>query len=351
MSQPSVAVVILNYNGRAFLADFLPGVQQHSTSTQADVTIYVADNASTDDSVAWVREHHPAVQLLCMDTNRGFAGGYNTALAQIKADYYVLLNSDVEVTAGWIDPIIKRMEADPTIAACQPKILAHYDRTLFEHAGGAGGWMDALGYPFCQGRVFSQLETDTGQYDTPSDIAWATGAALFIRSPLYHEIGGLDADYFAHMEEIDLCWRLQRAGFRLMCIPQAVVYHVGGGTLPPTSPRKVYLNFRNSIVTLLKNEPLLKMLWLFPLRLILDGVAGLLFLTEGKWAEIAAIIKAHFYIYPRFGHIARKRADYQRRIEQVRIGKARHEGRYRGSIVWQYFVRQRRTFKQILKNA
>lgn len=351
MNPPSVAVVILNYNGQGFLADFLPGVLAHSQSAQAAVTVYVADNASTDGSVAWVQQHHPEARLVCMEVNGGFAGGYNAALAQIKADYYVLLNSDVEVTAGWIDPIIAQLEADPTLAACQPKIRAFYDRSLFEHAGGAGGWMDSLGYPFCLGRIFMDLETDRGQYDTPSDIAWATGAAMFIRADLYHQIGGLDADYFAHMEEIDLCWRLQRAGYRIMCVPQSVVYHVGGGTLPPTSPRKVYLNFRNSLVTLLKNEPITKLVWLFPLRLVLDGVAGARFLAEGKWAEIGAIIRAHFYLYPRLGYIARKRSQYQRRIAQVRIGKPRHDGRYAGSIVWQYFVRQRRTFTELFKNG
>ncbi len=347
MNQPSIAVVILNFNGRHFLEKFLQKVVDYSN--EINTTVYVADNGSSDDSIEFLLAHFPKVQLVVSDVNYGFAGGYNYALKQIKADYYVLLNSDVEVSPNWIPPIIEQMEADKTVAACQPKILAHYDKTLFEHAGGGGGWMDHLGYPFCRGRVFSSLETDEGQYDDIQEIFWATGAAMFIRADLYDALEGLDDEYFAHMEEIDLCWRLKRAGYKNLVVPQSVVYHVGGGTLPPTSPRKVYLNFRNSILTLLKNEPVSKLLWLIPLRLILDGLAGVLFLTEGKFKEIQAIIRAHFYVYPRVFKIIKKRKHYNQLIEKATIGAPNFNGILKKSVVISFFVKGKKTFTNILK--
>ncbi len=341
-----IAVVILNYNGRHFLEQFLEGVVRHSN--QDTVTVYVADNGSTDTSVAYLKENHPTVELVLSDENYGFAGGYNFALKQIEADYYVLLNSDVEVSANWLTPIIELMESDTGIAACQPKVLAHYDKSLFEHAGGSGGWMDTLGYPFCRGRIFSKLETDSGQYNDIQEVFWATGAAMFIRADLYHSMEGLDAEYFAHMEEIDLCWRLKRAGYKNMVVPESVVYHVGGGTLPPTSPRKVYLNFRNSLLTLLKNESPQKLLWLIPLRLVLDGLAGVLFLTEGKFKEIWAIIRAHFYIYPRIFKIAKKRKHYKILIEKATIGEANTIGVYSKSVVLDFFIKKKQHFSDII---
>jgi GT2 family glycosyltransferase len=340
------AVVILNYNGQHFLERFLSGVVEFSNDE--NTTVYVADNASTDNSVAYLKEHFPNVQLVISDTNYGFAGGYNYALKHIRADYYVLLNSDVEVTKGWIKPIIDLMESDKTIATCQPKIRAAYDKTLFEHAGGAGGWMDSLGYPFCRGRVFMELEKDNGQYDDNAEVFWSTGAAMFIRAELYNNFEGLDDSYFAHMEEIDLCWRLKRAGYRHMVVPQSVVYHVGGGTLPPTSPRKVYLNFRNNLMTLLKNESKRKLFWLIPLRLVLDGVAGVRFLTEGKFKEIWAIVRAHFYIYPRFFHIMKQRKYYKKIIKKHSIGEPTTTGFLKKSIVWEYFVKGKKTFTDIV---
>lgn len=345
-SMPRTAVVILNYNGRRFLEQFLEGVLRHSQYPNTEVI--VADNASTDDSVDYLKQHFPEVRLIISDQNYGFAGGYNYALQHVEADYYVLLNSDVEVAPNWIAPIIDFMEANEDVAACQPKILAHYNKRLFEHAGGCGGWMDTLGYPFCRGRIFSALEADEGQYEDPQEIFWATGAAMFIRAKLYHQFGGLDDEYFAHMEEIDLCWRLKRAGYKNMVIPAAVVYHVGGGTLPPTSPRKVYLNFRNNLLTLLKNEPLGKLFWLFPLRLVLDGVAGTRFLTEGKFKEIWAIIRAHFYVYPRMGRILQKRKHYHQIIEQNKIGDYNTSGILHQSIVWAFFVGGKKTFSEVV---
>lgn len=342
-----IAVVILNYNGRHFLERFLSGVVEHTQ--YPDTAVYVADNGSTDDSVAYLKANFPNVGLVEATENYGFAGGYNYALEQIEAEYYVLLNSDVEVTPNWIAPVMECMEADKTIGACQPKIKAAYDKSLFEHAGGSGGWMDSLGYPFCRGRIFSDLETDEGQYDDQQEIFWATGAAMFIRAEVYHNFEGLDAEYFAHMEEIDLCWRLKRAGYKHMVVPQSIVYHVGGGTLPPTSPRKVYLNFRNNLMTLLKNESFSKLLWLIPLRLILDGVAGVRFLTEGKWKEIFAIIRAHFYIYPRFFSILKKRKQYNQLIATHKIGKPSTGGTFEGSIVLENFVKGKKRFSDILK--
>jgi len=343
-NQPSIAVVILNYNGKHFLEQFLGGVVKYSK--HENTKVFVADNGSTDDSLAFLVENYPEVQFLLSKENFGFAGGYNFFFNQIEADYYVLLNSDVEVTENWIPPIIELMESDKTIAACQPKILAHYDKTLFEHAGGAGGWMDNLGYPFCRGRVFSSLEKDDGQYEDIQEVFWATGAAMFVRGDLYENFGGLDGEYFAHMEEIDLCWRFKRAGYKNMVVPQSVVYHVGGGTLPPTSPRKVYLNFRNNILSLLKNESVGKLLWLIPLRLILDGLAGVLFLTEGKFKEIWAIIRAHFYIYPRIFKIAKKRKLIKNIIKENAIGEPNMKGVYKGSAVWAYFIGGKKKFSE-----
>lgn len=339
-----VAVVILNYNGRDYLKKFIPLAVAFATP---DTRIYVADNASTDDSIAFLKKEFPQVHLIELTENYGFAEGYNQALKQVQAPYYVLLNSDVEVTPNWIAPIINLMDSDDTIAACQPKVLAHYNKALFEHAGGAGGWMDNLGYPFCRGRIFSHLETDEGQYDDNCEIFWATGAALFIKSDIYHQFEGLDGDYFAHMEEIDLCWRLKRAGYKIMVCPESVVYHVGGGTLPPSSPRKTYLNFRNNLVTLMKNEPSYKLYWLIPLRFILDGVAAFLFLTEGKFKEIGAILSAHGYFYKNFTTILKKRKYVNQLIEREKINSPNYSGVYTKSIVIAYYLKKIKEFRKL----
>ena len=314
-----LAIVILNYNGKTFLERFLPTVLAH-TKTE-NTAIYVADNASTDDSVAFVRTAFPSVKIQELSENFGFAEGYNQSLRQITADYYLLLNSDVEVTEGWLEPMLELMESDEAVAAVQPKIRSFNEKTLFEHAGAAGGWLDVLAYPFCKGRILATLETDNGQYDETSECFWATGACMLVRAHLFHTLGGLDADYFAHMEEIDWCWRAKRAGFRIMCAPQSVVYHVGGGTLPKTNPRKTYLNFKNSLITILKNAPCDKVFVMIPSRLILDGVAGVVFLTEGKFQDILMIIKAHWHFFAAIPHTMRKRKIANERIEQQRIAE------------------------------
>ncbi len=340
-SHPSVAVVILNYNGRSILEQFLPSVTQF---TPSNYRIIVADNGSLDASISFVKSTYPNLELIELAQNYGFAGGYNEALKQVETDYYVLLNSDVEVTENWIEPLVEVMKNDASIAAIQPKILAQKNKSNFEHAGAAGGYFDNLGYPFCRGRIIDFCEEDQGQYDTTQEIFWASGAAMLVRANLYHQLGGLDADYFAHMEEIDLCWRMKRAGFRILCVPTSKVYHVGGGTLAYDSPNKVYLNFRNSLTTLFKNEASLKLIWLFPLRLILDGMAGGLFLVQGKLSNIWAIIRAHFSFYGQFFSTLKKRKQTKILIQKVKIGKPNLEGLYKGSIIINYYLRKIKKF-------
>ena len=292
-----VAVVILNYNGRKFLEQFLPNVIANCDPTL--VEIVVADNASTDDSVAFMHEHFPEIRLIENGSNGGFATGYNLALRQVEAQYYVLLNSDIEVAPHWIEPVIELMDADPQIAACQPKILSYYHKEQFEYAGASGGFIDKYGYPFCRGRVFQNLEVDEHQYDNPIEVFWATGACMFVRADLYHQIGGLDDSFFAHMEEIDLCWRLKNAGYKVYCCPQSWVYHIGGGTLPKNSPRKTYLNFRNNLSLLVKNLPEQRVHRTILYRIFLDWVAALKFLFEGCPKDFGMVFKAHWDFYKR----------------------------------------------------
>ena len=302
-----VAVVILNYNGRKFLEQFLPNVIAQCDPALAEVV--VADNASTDDSVAFMRERFPEVRLIENGNNGGFSTGYNLALQQIEAQYYVLLNSDIEVTEGWIEPIIELMDADPKMAACQPKILSFYQKEKFEYAGASGGFIDKYGYPFCRGRVFQHLEKDEGQYDTPMEVFWATGACMFVRADLYHQIGGLDDSFFAHMEEIDLCWRLKNAGYKVYCCPQSKVYHIGGGTLPKNSPRKTYLNFRNNLSLLVKNLPKRRVKRTILIRVVLDWVAAFKFLFEGCGKDFCMVFKAHRDFYKRLKTLRLKRKE------------------------------------------
>lgn len=340
------AIVILNYNGLDFLQRFLPGLLD---SLVPGARVVIADNRSTDDSVTWLKREHSGLEIIELPQNYGFAGGYNKALEHVTADVYVLLNSDVEVQAGWLTPCLDILENDPSVAAVQPKILSQSRRDHFEYAGASGGWIDALGYPFCRGRVFAHTEKDLGQYDQPQEIFWASGAALFVRAELFHRIGGFEAEYFAHAEEIDLCWRLKRAGYRILVEPASVVYHVGGGTLTYNTPRKTYLNFRNTLATSFKNESRGKLFWWLPLRLLLDGLAGLLFLSQGNFSHIGAIIRAHFHFYPRFGFWLRRRRERKAQIEQVRIGPNRvHLGRLRDSIIWHYYLRGNKHFAEIV---
>ena len=285
------AIVILNWNGVGMLERFMPSVIEH---TAGDVI--VADNGSNDASVAFLQEHYPQVRLILFDKNYGFAEGYNRALDTLKDegyDYYVLLNSDVECTPHWVEPVVAMMDAQPDLAVVQPKLLMFDQRDTFEYAGGAGGFIDSYGYPFCRGRLFGTLEQDCGQYDDPCDIFWATGAAMFVRASVWHRLGGLDGDFFAHMEEIDFCWRVHNAGFRVGYCPQSKLYHVGGGTLPKSNPFKTQLNFRNNLSMLYKNLPADRLHRVLVFRMLLDGVAALKFLFEGHKGEYQAVIKAH----------------------------------------------------------
>jgi riboflavin kinase/FMN adenylyltransferase len=342
---PEVAVVILNYNGRAYLEKFLPSVLAGS---YPNFKVYVADNGSSDDSLAFLRQNYSEIQIIDLKENYGFAEGYNRALQSVTSQYYALLNSDVEVNPDWIDPIIELMERDATIAAVQPKVRSYKEKDHFEYAGAAGGWIDSLGYPFCRGRIFSITEKDQGQYDDTQEIFWATGAAFFIQSQLFHAIGGFDGDYFAHAEEIDLCWRLKRAGYKIMVRPRSVVYHVGGGTLSYQTPRKTYLNFRNTLITIAKNIESEKLWKVVTARLLLDFLAGGLFLFQGKWRHIGSIIKAHWNFFGRMKQTFQKRRLYKELIDKVSIQTTPNkEGRYSGSIVWQFYAKGRHFFKQL----
>ncbi|MBU0488021.1 MAG: glycosyltransferase family 2 protein [Bacteroidetes bacterium] len=289
-AKPVVAVVILNWNGRKFLESFLPGVIEFSSS---EAKIVVADNASTDDSVEYLTSHFPQVEIIRNNQNYGFTTGYNKALAQVDADYYLLLNSDIEVTAGWLTPLIALMESDQKIAACQPVIRAYNQKEYFEYAGAAGGYIDRYGYPFCRGRIFSSLEKDNGQYQTTTEVFWATGACMMVRASLYRSMGGLDDDFFAHMEEIDFCWRLKNAGYKIFVCHESVVFHVGGGTLPKNNPRKTFLNFRNNLYLLVKNSPDSRLAGILMMRRVFDLIAMLKFALEGHFADARTIPAAY----------------------------------------------------------
>ncbi len=339
MSIDKVAIVILNYNGRSFLEKFLPSVIEYTENA----ALYVVDSASEDGSAEWTESHYPTVKILRLPKNYGYAGGYNRALQHIEAEYYVLLNSDVEVTPQWLAPLADLLDKNPKIAACQPKLLAYHDKAQFEYAGAAGGYIDWLGYTYCRGRIFYHNETDRGQYDTTVPIFWASGACLMIRARLFHAMGGFDEDFFAHMEEIDLCWRLHLAGYEVYCCPQSVVYHVGGGTLPPSSPFKTYLNYRNSLAMLYKNlSPGRKWFILF-LRLILDGISSIRYLPNGQWQDIWAVVKAHFAFYGWIlGELPQKRKRIQEEIVQIKSHQSLPISSK--SIIWAYFVKGCKTF-------
>ncbi|TZF83828.1 glycosyltransferase family 2 protein [Pedobacter sp. BS3] len=334
MSYPKVAVIILNWNGQKFLEQFLPSVYN---SSYPNLEIILGDNASTDDSVAFTKQVFPRITILQNDKNYGYAGGYNHIIDRVEADYYVLLNSDVEVTENWIEPVIAMMEADPTIAVTQPKLRSYYQRNQFEYAGAAGGYIDRYGYPFCRGRIFDTIETDTGQYDDKAEIFWASGAALFIRSSCWKEVKGLDAGFFAHMEEIDLCWRLKNRGYKVMYCPDSVVYHVGAGTLNSDSPHKTYLNFRNNLAMLKKNLPAGQAFVIIFIRFWLDFLSLLRFVFQGKFGCARAISKAHIHFLGNLGKHSSK--------EEKDKSRFNNAGFYRGSIVWQYFINKKHTFR------
>lgn len=330
-----VAVVILNWNGAKFLEQFLPNVIEYS---KKDATVYVADNASTDNSVELLKQKFPEVSLIINPENGGFAKGYNQALSNIDAEYYILLNSDIEVTPNWISPIINLMEEDALIAACQPKILSYHDKKLFEYAGAAGGYIDHFGYPFCRGRIFSTLETDFGQFDDIQEVFWATGACLFIKSDLYWKVGGLDEDFFAHMEEIDLCWRLKNLNYRIMYCGHSSIYHIGGGTLPKSSSRKTYLNIRNNLVMLYKNSPNNQLFKIFFARFFLDGVAAVKFMISGGIKDFIAVIRAHLSFWRTLKVTKKKRkSSSHHHVSYI----------YKGNIVSDYYLLGKKYFTEI----
>ena len=337
LALPGVAIVILNYNGRKHLENFLPSVL---ASTYSNKRIILADNASIDDSVDFVKTNFAEVEILMNTQNEGFAGGYNWALSLVQSDYFVLLNSDVFVTPGWIEPIIDLMESEPATAACQPKLLSYFNPHLFEYAGASGGWIDTLGYPFSRGRIFDVCEADQSQYNQSQKIFWASGAAMFIRADVYEEMGGLDTKFFAHQEEIDLCWRMQLAGYHIMVCPSSVVYHVGAGTLP-RGGKKVFLNFRNNLIMLCKNLPVQELIWKLPCRIALDAISAWKGLLTGDGYFFTAILKAHFALFMWMMKPGGKHHLKKQPLTSL-------EGVYQGSLVWQYFIKHKTSFQKII---
>jgi hypothetical protein len=335
--KPLVSIVILNYNGASYLEKFLPSVL---TTQYENYEVVVADNGSSDNSISLVKEKFPTVKIITNTTNEGFAGGYNWALQKVKANYYVLLNSDVSVDSNWIEPMVNLLESNKTIAACQPKILSYNNQELFEYAGAAGGWIDTLGYPFSRGRVFDVCEKDNNQYDIAAPIFWATGACMMIRSELFHTMQGFDASFFAHQEELDLCWRLQLAGYLIYACPESIVFHVGAGTLP-RGGRKVFLNFRNNLIMLAKNLPLTEIIWKLPMRFALDAISAYKGLLGGDSSFFFAIAKAHFAFmaYVLSGKL--KRSKSPKPLKTL-------EGVYVGSLVFQYFIKNKQYFSKIV---
>ncbi|MBQ4222220.1 MAG: glycosyltransferase family 2 protein [Prevotella sp.] len=336
-----VAVVILNWNGKRMLERYLNSVVAYS---KQEAVVYVADNASTDDSLQFLNTHHPEVKVIPLEKNWGFAEGYNMALKKVSAQYFVLLNSDVEVTHHWLTPLIEFMDSHPDVAACQPKLLADANHDQLEYAGAAGGFIDWLGYPFCRGRVFDTVEEDNGQYDYPMEVMWATGACLFIRADDYFGVGGLDARFFAHNEEIDLCWRLNIMGRKVWCIPESTVFHLGGGTLPQGNPRKTFLNFRNNLTMLYKNLPEEELKKVMRWRWWLDYLAAFqTLILNGNWGDFKAIFKAR-RAFKKWRHLFK---DDRERIQAARNTADSPKLRAPFSIVWQYHARGKKTFSQL----
>ncbi len=329
------AIVILNWNGQKLLEQFLPSVVNFSSH---EATVYLADNASSDSSIDFVKEFYPDVRIIQNSINGGYAKGYNDALQHIEADIYCLLNSDIEVTENWLTPVLKVFEREANTAIIQPKLLDFKDKEKFEYAGAAGGFIDVFGYPYCRGRVFNDLEMDTGQFDDITDVFWASGACLFIRSKEYHKLGGFDEDYFAHQEEIDLCWRIKNLGYDIKYVGTSTVYHIGGATLQETNPHKTFLNFRNSLFNIVKNGPKRWSLILVISRLLLDGIAGVKFIIEIRPIHTWAILKAHVSFYKNLFKFLKKRKSRQEKVSVYYKHK---------SIVWQYFFLKRTKFNQL----
>lgn len=335
------AVVILNWNGVEFLKQFLPVLVENTP----DATLVVVDNASTDDSISFLKAQHPTIRLVINKENGGFAKGYNEGLAELKGEFdnYVLLNSDIEVTAGWLTPLIDKLNSVKSVAGVQPKVLSYHRKDHFEHAGASGGYLDRNFYPFCRGRILDKVEVDTGQYDNETEIFWATGACMAVKADLFHQLGGLDEAFFAHMEEIDFCWRAKSKGYSFYVVPSAVVYHVGGGTLNYQSPKKTYLNFRNSLFMIHKNYQG----WLFPkivYRMGLDGLAGVKFLAGFQFQHLLAILKAHFSYYKHLPSLGKKR-----RVLKKERGEFNSKGWYKASILWAFYVKRIKHFDGLNK--
>lgn len=338
MGQPSVAIVILNWNGKHHLEHFLPSVLATSYS---NYRVIVADNGSTDDSIDYLQKNYSQVELIILHKNYGFAKGYNEALKNVNADYYMLLNSDVEVQPNWLRPMVDVLEREENTVACQPKILGFKNKNLFEYAGGSGGWLDLFGYPFARGRIFDICEEDRGQFNETEEVFWASGAAMLVKSEVYHQLKGFDEYFFAHQEEIDLCWRIHLAGYKIFCCPQSIIYHVGGGTLPRGNSKKTFLNFRNNQILLAKNLPWSEKWWKIPFRLFLDQVSAVKGLLSGDAGYFVAIFKAHLAFFDWFL--------FKEKMKPVHKRKKLKDlpGVYHGNIVWQHFALKKKYFTDI----
>jgi GT2 family glycosyltransferase len=340
LKMTNTAIVILNWNGIEFLKMFLGNVVK--CTNIIDVRIIVVDNNSSDGSVEWIGNQFNNIEIIKLDRNYGFAGGYKIALQKIKSRFFVLLNSDIEVTPGWLEPLISFMEQNHDVAACQPKILSYNKKDTFEYAGAAGGFIDRYGYPFCRGRIMDTVEKDTGQYDNYSDIFWASGACMMLRADAYFKVSGLDEDFFAHMEEIDLCWRFRNAGYRISFVPNSVVYHVGGGTLPYNSQKKIYLNFRNNLYLLYKNLPEDKLCTTMLIRKILDGISAFIFLFTGNFPNFSAVFRAHRDFYKKINVLRKKREVIQSfataNPQSLILNK---------SIVFEFYIKRKKTYNNL----
>lgn len=341
LSNPKTSIVILNWNGKSWLEEFLPSVTRYSLTENTEVV--VADNASSDDSILFLKENYQNVRLICFGQNYGFAEGYNKVMEEVEAEYIVLLNSDVEVTPGWLTPLTNYLDNHPETAAVQPKILAQLNKEYFEYAGAAGGFIDSYGYPYCRGRILGTTEKDKGQYDTPMPIFWATGACLMIRTKIYKEVGGLDRSFFAHMEEIDLCWRINARGYKIVCVPQSKVYHVGGGTLSQESPRKTFLNFRNNLLMIYKNMPQERLSRVMTTRLFLDYLSAIQFLLKGKAGNAKAVLQArHEFsrIKGQYTYLREKNMSLSK--QEVKIPYP-----FKGLILIPYYIKGKKHFSQL----
>lgn len=339
--QPHVAIVLLSYNSLPLLKQFLPLIVE-TTQHNENYEVIVVDNASTDETPQFLQSEFPTTRTITLPVNKGFTNGYVESLAQIKADYYVLISSDIEVSPNWVDPIIELMESDSTIAACMPKVKYYHKKNEFEYAGAAGGYIDFLGYPFCRGRLINQVELDEGQYDTTQEVFWATGATMFLRADLYHKAGGLDNTFFAHMEEIDLCWRLKNMGYKIMVEPKSTIYHMGGYIINYGSPAKVFRNHRNNLIMLFKNLPASQLIWKLPVRWALDILVFAKMIIDGQFGAAGAVLKAHFEFVVKLPTWLQSRKQAQQLIANPNTF-----GIYNKSLIWQFFVKGKTKFSQL----